>query len=61
MFLTTYSGNNLTFDILASDRDNNPLEIYIMTEPTGGSETLRLTNQKWVSIDGLRRKVSLVD
>lgn len=57
LHVTVYSGKSTVFDLPTYDPEGNNLEIYIMTEPQGTTEILRLTGEQFVSIGGQRRKV----
>ena len=52
-----YSGRNTTFTLPAYDPDGTPVEIYILREPQGASQVLRLTDEEPVGLSGQRRKV----
>ena len=59
--ITVYSGRDTSIELPAYDPDGTPVEIYIMTEPQGSGQVLKLTNEKLVSINGQRRKVGLLE
>ena len=53
-----YSGRDTTFSLPAYDPDGTPIEIYILREPQGASQVLKLTDEEPVGLSGQRRKVS---
>ncbi len=55
--LTVYSGRPVTFSLPAYDPDGAPVEIFIVKEPQGASQTLTLTEEQTVGSSGQRRKV----
>ena len=58
--ITVYSGRDTTIELPAYDADGTPVEIYIMTEPQGAGQVLKLTEEKLISVNGQRRKVGPV-
>lgn len=56
--MTVYSGRTTTISLPASDPDGTPVDIYVLTEPQGGAEALKLTGEQLVGISGQRRYVS---
>ena len=55
--VTVYSGRETTFSLPAYDPDGSPVEIYILKEPQGASQVLKLTDEELVGTTGQRRKV----
>ena len=51
-----YSGRPATINLPASDPDGTPVEIYILKEPQGAGQVLKLTDEQAVGTSG-RRKV----
>ena len=60
LYITLYTGKPTEFTLPIYDPDGSPMEIYIMTEPAGRSETIALTDESSISIGGSRRKVTWV-
>ena len=54
--VTVYSGRPATINLPAYDPDGTPLEIFILKEPQGAGQVLKLTDEQTVGTSG-RRKV----
>jgi hypothetical protein len=57
LYITVYSGRTTNFSLPAYDPDGKPVELFIITEPQGGVDKVKLSSEKLVSVGGLRRKV----
>ncbi len=58
--IIVYSGRSTRFVLPAYDPDGTPVDIFILAEPVGGSDVLRLTDETLVSMGGQRRKVQVL-